>query len=247
VATPSVEIVAEWLIEEASNRNFKPIREVLQTALSFKLKENSPDENAEFSERITLPIIRELENRAAADRSEGITPSFEISSEEKTAYFRILDAPEQPVLAKLKSMEPSEFEKFCAKILSNLGAKSFIIGGPNDKGVDFTAINLQLGDKVKLAPRTSQAIVIGQAKRYNDQNITECDMREFIGGAILQADNLRNSNIFDAGLLSPVSFAYWTTSDFHHLARKYAQRMGVWYLNGIGLTQLALRAGVEIK
>jgi restriction endonuclease Mrr len=247
VAAPSVEIVAEWIIEEATNPEFKPIREVLQETLSFRLRGNSPDENADLSEKICLPVIRELENREATERAEGITPSFEISSEDKTAYFRVLETPEQPVLEKLKKLDPSAFEKFCAQILSNLGAKSFTIGGPNDKGVDFTAINLQLGDKVRLAPRSSQAIVIGQAKRYNGQNITECDMREFIGGAILQADNLRKGNAIDTGLLSPVCYAYWTTSDFHHLARSYARQMGIWYLNGVGLAQLAVRAKVEIQ
>ena len=247
MAAPPPYVLAEWLLEEASNREFQPVQEVLQIALSFRMRGNSPEENAEISEQTALPLIRELENRVAIDRSDGVTPAFEISSEGKTAYFRIIDAPEQPLLTKLKSMPPNEFEKFCANILTNLGATSYIIGGPNDKGVDFTAINLQLGEKVKLAPRTSRAIVIGQAKRYADQNITECDMREFIGGAILQADNLRIANVYDAGLLSPISFAYWTTSDFHHLARKYARRMGIWYLNGIGLAQLAMRAGVEVK
>lgn len=247
MAAPSAEIVAEWLLEEASNREFKPIQEVLQTTLLFRMKGNSVDENADLTERITLSVIKELENRAAIDRSDGITSAFEISSEGTTAYFRLLDAPEQPMLLKLKALSPNEFEKFCSDILKQLGATSFTIGGPNDLGVDFTAINLQLGEKVRPAPRTSQAIVIGQAKRYADQNITECDMREFIGGAILQAENIRLVNVFDAGLLSPVSFAYWTTSDFHHLAKKYARKMGIWYLNGIGLAQLAMRVGVPIK
>ena len=53
-------------------------------------------------------------------------------------------------------------------------------------------------------------------------------------------------SVIEANRLTPVIYAYWTTSDFHHEARKYAKAMGKWYLNGVGVTQLALRAGVNV-
>jgi hypothetical protein len=53
-------------------------------------------------------------------------------------------------------------------------------------------------------------------------------------------------SVIEANRLTPVIYAYWTTSDFHHEARKYAKAMGMWYLNGVGVTQLALRAGVNV-
>ena len=245
MAAPSPENIAEWLTDEADNQTFKPLRDVIERVLSFRLKGMSPEDISEISEKLTPAVIEQLHTQAANDKSEGIDSNFEISSEGE--YFRILDAPELPMLKSLQSLDPTEFEKFCARILKNLGANSSTVGGSQDNGVDFVAINLQLGEKVKLAPRSSQGIVVGQAKRYKDKNITECDIREFIGGAILRADKLRGEHVFDTGLLSPVSFAYWTTSDFHIAAKKYARRMGIWYLNGIGLAQLAKRAGVEIK
>lgn len=246
MALPSPEIVTEWLTEEASNQTFKPLREVLQKVLSFRLASNSPEENAELSERISPAVIKQLETRAAEDRAEGILSSFEISSEGESAYFRKLDTPELPVLEKLCAKKPEEFEAFCAQILTNLGAKSWTIGGSHDQGVDFLAVNLQLGDRVRFAPRASQALVIGQAKRWTVDNITETMMREFIGGAVLRAQRIRTTAPTDAGLFTPVIYAYWTTSDFHHEARNYARDMGIWYLNGVGLTQLALRAGVKV-
>lgn len=247
MGAPSADIVAEWLLEEASNNEFRPVQEVIQTALSFRMREKSQEENADLSEQIALPVIRELENRAAIDRTEGITPAFEISSEGKTAYFRVLDAPELPALKKIRTIDPKKFEEFCAQILKNLGARSWTIGGSNDKGVDFKAINLQLGERVRFAPHSSQAMVIGQAKRWGeDYNITEKMIREFIGGALLHAQNVRITLPNDAGILTPVIYAYWTTSDFHVEARKYARSMGIWYLNGIGLIQLAIRAGLKI-
>jgi restriction endonuclease Mrr len=245
MAAPSPENVTEWLTDEADNQSFKPLREVIDRVLTFRLQGKSPEDIAELSERLAPAIIEQLQIQVANDKAEGIASRFEISSEGE--YFRILDAPELPMLTSLQNLDPTEFENFCARILKNLGANSARIGGSQDNGVDFVAINLQLGDKVKLAPRSSQGIVIGQAKRYKDKNITECDMREFIGGAVLRADILRCEHVFDTGLLSPVSFAYWTTSDFHIAAKKYARRMGIWYLNGIALAQLAQRAGVEIK
>jgi hypothetical protein len=245
VAAPSPEIVAEWLTEEADNQTFKPLREVVEKVLSHKLQKNSPEDNAELSERLIPAIVQELETRAAEDRAEGIDSSFQLSSEGE--YFRLLAAPELPVLAKLRVKDPEHFEKFCAQILSGLGAKSSTVGGWKDGGVDFIAVNLQLSERVKYAPRSSQTVVIGQAKRYNEKNnITELMLRQFIGGAILRAAQIREESKTDAGLLTPVIYAYWTTSDFHHEARKYAKAMGMWYLNGVGVTQLALRAGVNV-
>jgi hypothetical protein len=45
-------------------------------------------------------------------------------------------------------------------------------------------------------------------------------------------------------LLTPVLLAFWTTGDFSPSAKKYARDLGLWYLNGIGLAQLATRLGL---
>jgi hypothetical protein len=39
----------------------------------------------------------------------------------------------------------------------------------------------------------------------------------------------------------------WTTSDFNRNAKEYARDMGMWYLNGLGLAQLAFKTGMEIN
>lgn len=40
------------------------------------------------------------------------------------------------------------------------------------------------------------------------------------------------------------AFAFWTTSDFQPSAKKYARGVGLWYLNGLGIAQLAIRLQV---
>lgn len=246
MAAPAADIAAEWLLEEADNLSFRPLKEVLTRALQFRLRDSSPEELAEYAERLSSSVMRELQTRAAEDKAEGISAAFEISGESDSAYFRLLGSPEVPLLQKLRGLDPKRFEEVCAEILIQLGAKAHTIGGSADQGVDFRATNLQLGEYVKFAPRSSQAMVIGQAKRWNGKNITETMMREFVGGAVLHAQRIRISLTADAGVLTPVIFAYWTTSDFHHLARKYAREMGIWYLNGVGLAQLADRAGIKL-
>lgn len=76
------------------------------------------------------------------------------------------------------------------------------------------------------------------------QRLSETDLRTFIGGAVAQADALRKQHYDRFGLFTPVSLAFWATCGFNSSARRYAQTMGLWYLNGVSLAQLALRLGL---
>jgi hypothetical protein len=48
-------------------------------------------------------------------------------------------------------------------------------------------------------------------------------------------------------LFTPLLLAFWTTGDFTPPAKKYARHLGIWYLNGVGLAQLATRVGLKPK
>lgn len=87
--------------------------------------------------------------------------------------------------------------------------------------------------------------VIGQAKRYNPDNfVSETELRKFVGGAIYKASTLK-STISSLGVIAPISYAFWTTSNFHPDAITYARNMGLWYLNGLALAQLANRMDID--
>jgi hypothetical protein len=55
---------------------------------------------------------------------------------------------------------------------------------------------------------------------------------------MLRADDLKREDE-RFGILFPVAYAFWTTSNFNKPARDYAKRMGLWCLGGLGLAQLA--------
>jgi restriction endonuclease Mrr len=94
-------------------------------------------------------------------------------------------------------------------------------------------------------PRCSNVLVIGQAKRYTESLVSEREVREFVGGAMYQAHNIRKAST-EIGVTSPIVFAFWTTSEFHPAAKRYSKEMGLWYLNGIALAQLAYKVGMAL-
>ncbi|MBF0553866.1 MAG: restriction endonuclease, partial [Nitrospirae bacterium] len=185
-------------------------------------------------------IIKELENIIANSKEDGVEPRIEIDDE----YIRVLERPEIHIVDKLKQLTPEGFEKYCTKLLRKLGANEVKHTGnkKDDGGVDFIGYNLPIGENIIIpTPKNSQVVVISQAKRYAGNLITENDIRAFIGAAMLEAYEKRGS----FGVLTPVVYSYWTTSDFNPSARKFAKTMGLWYLNGAGLAQLSQRVGID--
>jgi hypothetical protein len=247
MADPSPDIIAGWLVQDSSNSNYQPLRTAIESVLSMKLSEYSPERISEIAEQAITGVISSLEIMIEENHEEGIASSYELSSEGKSSFFKILDTPERILLRSLRRVEPKIFENFCATILHALGCEAWSQGGPNDGCVDFYGFSLQFAKDVVFAPLRSKAMVIGQAKRYAEgNNITLNDVRQFLGGAIQQVNEKRNEQPDKIGLFTPVIFAYWTTSDFHWLAKEYLRKMGMWYLNGIGLAQLAIRVGVNV-
>jgi restriction endonuclease Mrr len=135
------------------------------------------------------------------------------------------------VLEKLTRIDPYEFEAVCAKILECLGAKSNTTQRTNDGGVDFVGVDLRIAPGVLALPQACRTAVIGQAKRYKPGRlIKETTFREFVGASALH----KHKMVVDEQLwpLTPVIYAFWTTSDFEPTAREYGRRMGLWYMDG---------------
>jgi restriction endonuclease Mrr len=242
---PTPEAVAIWIEQSATNLEFRPLRDVVQQVLATRLAAVSEESVAELAERLSSSVAIRIENRVAENRADGVVHRIEISTDVTAVYVKALESPELDLLKDLRRLKPARFEHFCADIFRGLRAEASVKGGTDDRGVDFIARGLQLGGNIDPSPISSRALVIGQAKRYGEgNNITETQLRAFIGGALLDAERLRREH---AGILTPVTFAYWTTSDFHPLARKYAREMGLWYLKGIGVAQLALRASPNVQ
>jgi hypothetical protein len=224
---------------------FRPVREILAECLRTRLPQFSNEDIAELAENLDTPVTNSLEARASEYKRDGVVPPFEVSADEGKAYFKAIARPEQPLLANLRSMTPVAFEVFCKYILVRMGADGFADGSPYDGGVDFYAVGLSLGEKTEPSPPTARIFVIGQSKRYALGNdISEVHVRGFVGGAIRKADKFRARYPDRFGLLTPVLLAFWTTSDFTPSAKTFAKEIGIWYLNGIGLAQLAMRLGL---
>jgi hypothetical protein len=47
------------------------------------------------------------------------------------------------------------------------------------------------------------------------------------------------------GPLTPVVFAFWTTSDFDPNAKRFARDVGLWYMDGLTLASYVSGLGLE--
>ena len=248
MAKLSGEVVALWLEQDCTNQEFLRVRVVVHETISQRIPKYSSEYVAELSESIEADVIYHLEVRANEYNRDGVSPSFEIEGEAPDVYFKVRQSPEKDLLTLLRAMTPVGFEVFCGAILKQLSGQIVVEGKPYDGGVDFYAFDLAPGGERGPAPYASRIWIIGQSKRYKQRNdITEKDLREFVGGALGKLDQLRERHPERYGILTPVLFAYWTTSDFDRHAKRYARHMGLWYLNGVGLAQLAIRVGLRAE
>ncbi len=192
-----------------------------------------------------MPYVAEHLRDCLADAAmDGYPCDFEIDSRETPPYIRLRPVQAAALLGRLGKIDPFDFEKVCAEILSRLGAKSEVTKRTQDGGVDFIAVDFDFVPDEVATPQACRAVVIGQAKRFKDGNLVrETDVRAFIGGAIQRRGELLAARaIFP---LSPAIYAFWTTSDFEPNAKKYAQTMGIWYMGGRLLSEYVRALGLE--
>lgn len=243
----SPETLAYWLAQDATNMNYRPLFDVTTDVLATRLPGRSPEQCADLAERLLLKISESLEQIVRDLVEDGVEPSFELSSEESTLYFKALKTEALAFRDNLLKLTPTEFEGFCASLLTKLGADAWVTGKTGDGGIDFVARNVSLSGSPGPATIGARTLVLGQAKRYARENlVAETDLRGFVGSAIKRSSDPDDTATYRRAILAPLSFAFWTTSDFQPSAKKYAKIVGLWYLNGTGLAQLALRLGVRL-
>ena len=98
---PTARLIAEWVVDEAKNKEFRPLREVIEGILGYRLSQNSPEENADIAESMLDDVVKELQNIEATEKAEGVSTGFELDAEE--AYIRVLDGEAVPTISKIRN------------------------------------------------------------------------------------------------------------------------------------------------
>lgn len=237
--------VANWLVENGTNIEYKKLQDVLYDILEQKISKWSEEQIWDFIEEYSDDVARELFRKEDQFRIDGIEPTFDISDEDDIHYISFFDRPEIEFLRKLQSDTPENFEYFCKNLLIKLGGSAEVTGGSYDGGIDFIGYDLQINNLPQASTIGSNILVVGQSKRYTGGNhVNEKELREFVGASIKRIDTIKIQKE-SIGILQPIILAFWTTSDFHANAIKYAKKMGIWYLNGIALSQMALKLNMK--
>ena len=154
---------------------------------------------------------------------------FEVDDEDDP-YVRQIGVETDTLLAKLKRIDPFEFENVCKRVLDKLGGNSQVTQKSRDGGIDFFSVGIDILPEGINAPAQCRATVIGQAKRFSDRLIAEKALREFVGATVLKRNELRIAK--SVSPLSPIMLAFWTTSDFDPNCKKFARDAGVWVMDG---------------
>jgi restriction endonuclease Mrr len=246
MAKPKPYIIAKWVAEEITEATYVDLRSTIDSTLRSHMTEYSKEQIEELTEILERDVFSELGVVANQSIESGVEPTFVLEGVPGSAYIKAHNIEALSILTRIRSISPSEFEQICADILKALGATSRRVGRSGDGGVDFIATDLPVSPECRIALRACHPIVIGQAKRYKEDDlVTVTDMRSFLGGALLKADELKRTDD-RFGLYSPVSFAFWTTSDFNKPAREFAKLAGLWRLGGLALAQLILHLKLTI-
>jgi restriction endonuclease Mrr len=244
MSDPTPFYIARWIADGILEQHFITLQVAIETALVKNMPDLSEEKMTDLAEKCESEVFSSLGEITDELKFNGTEPSFLLEGEPGTAYIKGQNVEAVQTLLSLKKLSPKEFEQFCSDLLNGLGATAKTVGGANDGGVDFIAYNLPVGKIDIAALHACYPIIIGQAKRYNDKFISITDLRGFLGGALIRADEIKRT--YDRyGIFSPTAYAFWTTSEFHHSAREFARNAGLWCLGGLSLAQLALRIGLQ--
>lgn len=236
MAQLSSQKIAQWAIENLESEEWILLSDICIQGVrrQNKFSESIIEESIERELDYIAEILR---NNAACAIEHGELVTYKVDDEQSPYIKKICEA-HPPILTAIRNIDSIEFEVLCTKILIELGwNEAERIGGTKDDGVDFYAFgfpNSQLFDLPM--PPSCKVLLIGQAKRYKqDNNVSETDIRKFVGGALKKLNDFRQSG--KVGVLTPVIFAFWITSDFDDPAKEYAKTMGIWFMNGRTLVE----------
>lgn len=243
MSEPSSQLIASWARDEIERTDWVPLEEVMLAAVMKVMRGRSSDSCADLVEKNILHVAEHLRNELAQLREDGSIEFYEID-DESPPYVRLTSDRHPTLVRKLRAIDPFKFEEVCCWILKAIGADAEATQRTNDGGVDFWAIDLDFVPDGFTTPLSSRAGVIGQAKRYKDgHTVGETEIRRFIGGGLKWRHELLLQKKLQP--LSPVIYAFWTTSNFDVNARAYAKAMGVWFMDGVTLANYCARLGLE--
>jgi hypothetical protein len=247
MAEPKPSQTAFWLLNLAINVELQPLTLLIAETLGKKLPGYSVEQLSDLGEDQLEAVSAWLEQEREKQKEEGIEPTFQLSYEAGTPYFRKIPSDASKFLGALYAISDAQFVDFCVSLLKALGGDALNIDGPYDGGLDFVARNLPLSGLNVDALRRTRILVVGQAKHYQKETlVSEPELRDFVGGALKRTSDPTDSVTHRITTLAPLVFAFWTTSDFNSPAKSYAKAVGVWTLNGIALSQLALKANFNL-
>ncbi len=216
--------------DEVDSTEWRSLTDVCVAALRNKWSGKSHSEILDYIENNIQYIAEHLRNDASNCLIDGTAAKFSID-DENPPYVKAIGAATSGLLTKLRSISPYIVEAVCAKILTAFGANAQSTQRTSDGGVDFIAIGLNILPDTYPVPIGSKTTIIGQTKRYKEGNaVTEKHMREFVGAGLLRKHILQTDKKIAA--LTPVIFAFWTTSDFEPNAKRYARDVGMWFMDG---------------
>jgi restriction endonuclease Mrr len=246
MANLSSQIIAQWAIESLESEDWILLPELCVDGIKRqnKFSESDIEESVERELNYIADILR---NKAANAKENGEIVVYEIDDEEPP-YIKKLGETYSNLLNTIQEMESGKFECLCADVLKLLGwQESGCIGGTQDDGVDFYAFDFPDTQLLNLPmPSSCKVLVIGQAKRYKKGNdVSETEIRKFVGGALKKLNDFRKSG--KVGTLTPVIFAFWTSSDFQDSAKEYAKAMGIWFMNGRTLVEYLNKLGLNVS
>lgn len=230
--------VAKWVETHLESSDWQSLSDAILHSIN-KAIPNAPIEiQTDLAEEHFHYVEKILRDKIAFIIEDGGIPSYKLDDNEP--YICRINQRNTEIAAKLRSIDPFYFEVVCKRILEKLGATAENTQKTNDGGVDFFALNLTTYSSSYPVPKTAALSVIGQAKRYAENNVVkETDVRNFIGGAILKLDELRKQGKIN--VLGPVVFAFWTTSDLHVHAKEFSRKMGIWHLDGMALAEYVIK------
>ena len=230
MAVPSSQVAAAWVKADIIDIAWSPLTDLCFSAVRKRWKGKSDNEIWDFVEQHIAYVSEHLKDEIANCYIDGSARRFEID-DEQPSYVRAVGRETSPLLTHLRNLDPFKVEEICAEILIALGAVAHSTQRMADGGVDFIAMNLNIVPEALSVPLGCKATIIGQTKRYKDGNmISERNIREFVGSGVLRKHLLQKEG--KIGPLTPVIFAFWTTSDFEPNAKKYARNVGLWFMDG---------------
>lgn len=241
MGAPPTQIIADWTEAFIAGRSWLAMDECISGALSSNLQDWSEEKRWDLAEQSLPYVIQLLRDRIEQAYFDGADVGFEID-EEDPPYIRSVGTDYSEILAKLKRIDPFEFENVCAEILNAVGCSSERTQRSRDGGIDFVATGLDILPPSMNCPVGCRAAIIGQAKRYNSSQIAEKALREFVGASLLRRHELRvDKRIWP---LSPVLLAFWTTSKFDPSGREFARNTGVWLMDGPTISSVIIKLGL---